>query len=111
MLAEVFSRDNLKACRKHLWNFFKKLFTTLFFYVQCGVLAHVIAIVLPMLLKIFGISADICVLLMKVLLTVASTISVLGLSLLKKEDKQAELSTDLGFSVWIVTVMYVWTLL
>lgn len=111
VLTEMFSKDNLRACRSHLWVFFKKFYVTAFFYCLYGGLAYIAAVLFPALLKSIGATLNCCSVVMKILYSIAPALSVLGLSRHKNDDKHNEISMELGFAGWLVTVLWAWKFL
>ena len=101
-------KQGLKSLPRGLWDFIKKALVFCFFYGRLCIVPVVFALGLMFLLKILGVPVDICIIVMKIALIIGQIIPAAGYTGLINSDPNAEGSTDICFSGWIIISILIW---
>ena len=103
-------KEGLKLMPSGWWDFFKKSYVFCFLYGRLFAVVSAFSALIMMLLKALGVPLDICVLVMKILITVGQIIPAASYIAMINNEPNCEGSTDICFSGWIITSLWVWLL-
>jgi hypothetical protein len=108
-MKKLFSEENITDCLMALGDFLLSFFHTGGIFVLALILACQIATLIPLLLNGIGVPGGCCELIAKILISICPVIPILLLSQIRREENYGEkISLDIGFSAWIVTIVYAW---
>lgn len=100
------------ALGKHLVHFIRRLFVFAFFYGLYAACSYGIAIAIPLFLQSsLSLDQNLCLIITKILLTVAPIFPTIVYLRCYEEDTNEEFSIDLCFIAWIVTIVWAWAFL
>lgn len=99
----------LKLVCNHFWNFIKRLYLFAFFWGRFALISYGVAVLIPVSLHTYlSMPHTVSMTIMKILLTIAPILPTAVYAECKEEDYYDELSMDLCFAVWVITIVYAW---
>lgn len=110
-MGKLLSNENSQSFGSHLWLFVKRFFVTSFFYCLVGSAFYLVPFFICMGLKKLGISHATYMTILRILLTIAPFAPTWACTHIAAEDNYGEVSMDLCFAAWIVTIIWAWWLL
>lgn len=112
MKRKFITKHGFLALGKHLVHFMRRLCVFAFFYGLYAACSYGIALAIPLFLQSsIGLNQNICLIIKKILLTVAPIVPSLVYLRCYEEDTNEEFSTDLCFIAWIATIVWAWAFL
>ena len=105
-------RSCAKAFTSSIWLFIKQLYVFAFFYGYMLVVALGVSIAIPYCLHRLGLSQNACETVFRILLTITPVLPTAYYSYLSQESMcdEEEFNSGLGFSVWIIIIIYAWAI-
>ncbi len=110
-MGKLFNKEDSPSLGSHLWLFIKRFSVTGFFYCLVGSAFYLIPFFLCLGLKKLGISHEASMTVLRILLTIAPLVPTWACAHIAAEDAYGEVSMDLCFAAWIVTIIWAWWLL
>lgn len=114
MIAQFFKSlpDLLYSVLKHFWAFIMRVLVFLFFFGRFAIITYGLSILIPMTLRTYTqIDPAVCLIIEKILLTIAPLLPTVLYAMLENEDTNAEFSIDFCFITWIATIVFAWVIL
>ena len=105
-------KRELLALGKYFALFIRRLLVFAFYYGIYAVCSYGVALICPSLLEAYiGLSHNLCLIIGKILLTIAPVVPSIVYLRCYEEDTNGEFSIDLCFVAWIATVVWAWVFL